>query len=375
LEHRDDVIRATILHDGVKESVEASWVVGCDRVHSATGTFCRIDLIGHDIAEPWAAFDALLTGWPNSHEVNYVYLDDIPVILTALPGQRLRVYLRPPSADSDLVADASETRRRYLRADRVRRRRQPGTFLCHTKVASRFRSGRVFLASDAAYICSPAQGHGMNAGLQDAFNLAWRLALVCNGDGAPDQLDSYEAERRQVAERIAASGDMAEQIQIIAGPAARRSRDKTLRRCCRPDLAPPRGDRPARCRLYRFPIMMGDHNAAIVGADNFHVVFTGQQNRAGTKRMAVRRDAGVALIRLAAAIAHAAERHAPGLYRPMPRGAGHDAQIMSQALPAAMLFVPSIGGIRHYYNENTADADLVLGCEVFADAAAEILRG
>ena len=203
---------------------------------------------------------------------------------------------------------------------------------------------------------------------------------------------------------------------------------------------------------------------AIVGAGNYRIVCTGQQNHAGTTRMAARRDAGVALIRLAAAIdrrfpeiagpravwtigrivlepgapsivpgraemllqfrdtdpavlarlaaeldrlvaeaaagpctvectrlsvstpramdagfqqalAQAAERHAPGRHSPMPSGAGHDAQIMSQAMPAAMLFVPSIGGISHHYDENTADADLVLGCEVFADAAAGILKG
>ena len=53
----------------------------------------------------------------------------------------------------------------------------------------------------------------------------------------------------------------------------------------------------------------------------------------------------------------------------MPSGAGHDAQILAQRLPAAMMFVPSIGGISHHFTENTEDADIVLGCQVFADAA------
>jgi N-carbamoyl-L-amino-acid hydrolase len=70
----------------------------------------------------------------------------------------------------------------------------------------------------------------------------------------------------------------------------------------------------------------------------------------------------------------AAERHAPGLHMRMPSGAGHDAQILAQRLPAGMLFVPSIGGISHHFTENTADADIVLGCQVFADAAASILQ-
>ncbi len=201
---------------------------------------------------------------------------------------------------------------------------------------------------------------------------------------------------------------------------------------------------------------------SIVGARGFRVAFEGVQNHAGTTRMAIRRDAGVALVRLAGAIdrrfphvagprsvwtvgritlepgapsivpgraqmlfqfrdtdlavldrleqeldalvaeagqgpcrvtlerlgrstptamdagfqdvlQHAAERHAPGLVVRMPSGAGHDAQILATRLPAAMLFVPSIGGISHHWTEDTSEADIVLGCAVFADAAAGIL--
>ncbi len=201
---------------------------------------------------------------------------------------------------------------------------------------------------------------------------------------------------------------------------------------------------------------------AIVGSHRFRIVFEGQQNHAGTTRMAVRKDAGVALIKLAAAIedrfpkivgprtvwtigritldpgapsivpgraemlfqfrdtdqallftlerelealveqanqgpcrvtvAHrgrsvprqmdegfqaaferAAEKHAPGLHQRMPSGAGHDAQIMAERMPSGMLFVPSIGGISHHFSEDTSEADIVLGCQVFADAAAEVL--
>jgi hypothetical protein len=96
-------------------------------------------------------------------------------------------------------------------------------------VATRYRSGRVLLAGDAAHVCTPAQGHGMNSGLQDAFNLAWKLALVCQGRCTADLLDSYEAERRPVAETITASGDATEHAHTLTDPADRRGRDKTLR--------------------------------------------------------------------------------------------------------------------------------------------------
>ena len=71
----------------------------------------------------------------------------------------------------------------------------------------------------------------------------------------------------------------------------------------------------------------------------------------------------------------AAERHAPGKHIRMPSGAGHDAQWLARKLPAAMMFVPSIGGISHHWSENTSDEDLVLGAQVFTDGIAEALKG
>jgi hypothetical protein len=69
----------------------------------------------------------------------------------------------------------------------------------------------------------------MNSGLQDAVNLAWKLALVCHGDATEKLLDSYEPERRPVAEMVTASGDAVELAQMVIDPAARRVRDETLR--------------------------------------------------------------------------------------------------------------------------------------------------
>lgn len=229
LQDRGDGFLATIQHDGATKQISAQWVVGCDGLHSTTRKLAGIELAGHDIEEPWAVFDATLAGWPESYEGNYAYLDRIPVILTALPGRRWRVYLRPSSPDSDLVADASSTLGRYMPAIGYDDVTRPTRFHCHTKVAERFRTGRILLAGDAAHVCSPAQGHGMNSGLQDAFNLAWKLALVCQGSCTPALLDSYEAERRPVAETITASGDAVEDAQTVTDPAERRARDATLR--------------------------------------------------------------------------------------------------------------------------------------------------
>jgi N-carbamoyl-L-amino-acid hydrolase len=72
-------------------------------------------------------------------------------------------------------------------------------------------------------------------------------------------------------------------------------------------------------------------------------------------------------------MAAAAERHAPGAWVRMPSAAGHDPMVLSEHLPCAMLFVPSCGGISHDFAEDTDEADIVLGCQVLADAAAAIL--
>src|SRR5204862_6187637 len=142
----------------------------------------------------------------------------------ARPGRRWRVYLRPGSEVSDLVADAASTLRVYAPAASFVGVENPTRFHCHTKVATQFRSGAVFLAGDAAHLCSPAEGHGMNGGLQDAFNLAWKLALFHHGAADPALLDSYEAERRPVAEMVTQSGAVTEHTQTMGDATERDSR-------------------------------------------------------------------------------------------------------------------------------------------------------
>lgn len=229
LDERAEGVHATLEHAGTRRTIVAQWVVGCDGHHSTVRRLAGIEQEGHDIAEPWAVFDAAVAGWPDSFEANYAYLDETPVILTALPDRRWRVYLRPSGATSDLVADATATLGRYLPDVAFEDVAHPTRFHCHTKVARAFRAGRLILAGDAAHTCSPAQGHGMNSGLQDAYNLAWKLALVAQGQSAPGLLDSYEAERRPVAQLITAEGDAAESVQMVKTPAERRARDAAIR--------------------------------------------------------------------------------------------------------------------------------------------------
>ena len=222
-------VTATLEHDGEQRDFEASWVVGCDGYHSAIRELVGIEFPGSDIEAPWAVFDASLEGWEEELDVQAAFLDVPTVILTPLPGGRWRVYLRPTSEESDLVADAAETVNRYFPDVLFAGVENAVRFRCHSRIASSYRSGRVLLAGDAAHVCTPAEGHGMNTGLQDAFNLGWKLAHVCQGDSGPALLDSYEVERRPVAERVVGSGDAVEGQQSMT-PAERAERDKEIRR-------------------------------------------------------------------------------------------------------------------------------------------------
>ena len=238
-------VLADIERDGDRYQIEARWVVGCDGLHSATRDLAGIGFEGHDMLKPWAVFDASVEPWAHTFEATFVYLEALPVILTALPGHRWRVYLLPNSEDSDLVADATSTLRAYEPSAHFVDIENPARFRCHTKIATKYRSGPIFLAGDAAHLCSPGEGHGMNCGLQDAFNLAWKLALVHQGAAHETLLDSYEIERRPAAELVMKSGDDMEKTLNMADPTERKTRDQAIRTATRRsgDSAPRHGGR------------------------------------------------------------------------------------------------------------------------------------
>jgi 2-polyprenyl-6-methoxyphenol hydroxylase-like FAD-dependent oxidoreductase len=226
--HADGVI-ASIDNDGREYELTARWVVGCDGIHSATRVQTGIDFEGHKYVKQWAVFDACVDGWDDTHEGIFAYQDLLPIILTALPHKRWRVYVRPSSVDSDLVAEATSTLRMYKPFASFVDIENATRFNCYTKIAARFRSGAAFLAGDSAHLCSPSEGHGMNTGIQDAFNLAWKLGLVYHGVAKESLLDSYEAERRPIAEAITRSGDLSEDAQTMTDPTEREKRNQAIR--------------------------------------------------------------------------------------------------------------------------------------------------
>jgi hypothetical protein len=104
------------------------------------------------------------------------------------------------------------------------------TYRIHHRAAERFRDRRCFLLGDAAHIHSPMGAQGMNTGLQDAYNLAWKLALVVEGHADAALLDSYEAERIPVARRLLETTDRAFQFVVSDSWFARALRTRVIAR-------------------------------------------------------------------------------------------------------------------------------------------------
>ena len=102
------------------------------------------------------------------------------------------------------------------------------TFEIHHAQVRSYRRGRAFLAGDAAHVHSPAGGQGMNTGMQDAFNLAWKLALALQRHAAPSLLDSYDDERRPVAAQVIRQTTELTRVGVVRHRAARELRNRAL---------------------------------------------------------------------------------------------------------------------------------------------------
>jgi hypothetical protein len=142
-----------------------------------------------------------------------------------LPGESRSTDQEPSTEEIQALIDARASTEAKLGEPRWL-----SYFHFHSRITQSFRRGRVFLAGDAAHIHSPAGGQGMNTGIQDALNLAWKLALVHRGLAHPTLVDSYEAERRPVARRVVSATNLLTHTLTLRNPAARTLRNLVLPR-------------------------------------------------------------------------------------------------------------------------------------------------
>lgn len=209
LEQTEDHVTATLKHpDGATRAVTAGWVAGCDGAHSAVRRLSGIAFPGAPYDHVFFIADTRMTGPMVPGELNVYLWEDGFHLFFPMPGaDHWRVVgIVPPAlrARTDLEFDAvvPSIRQEAGLAVSIQSCDWFSTYRIHHRRAERFRNGRCFLLGDAAHIHSPVGAQGMNTGLQDAYNLGWKLALVASGRADGRLLDSFEAERIPVAERL-----------------------------------------------------------------------------------------------------------------------------------------------------------------------------
>ncbi|WP_327375359.1 FAD-dependent monooxygenase [Streptomyces sp. NBC_01216] len=222
--------------DGAEEEVRAAYLVGCDGAHSTVRKGLGLSFEGGAFPEEFMLAD-VETDWdlPDGYGLRSLHrsadgaTDDLLVCIPLPGGSGARRYRMsmlvppelsarrggPPAAGGDGVAHGMEGSRRpelsHVQAvvDRLAPRpaavshlRWSSVFRISHRIVDRYGDDRVFVAGDAAHIHPPTGAQGMNTGIQDACNLAWKLALVLRGEAGPALLTGYDTERRPVGEEV-----------------------------------------------------------------------------------------------------------------------------------------------------------------------------
>jgi 2-polyprenyl-6-methoxyphenol hydroxylase-like FAD-dependent oxidoreductase len=237
--HADpDAVTCTLRHrDGRTEQVRARYLAGCDGAASTVRrgagipfkggaypqTFALADLeadgLDRDAAHAFLGQDGILLFFPLGRPASWRLLAMHP----SLHGRREPA--QPSLGELQALADDLTGGRIALR-DPVWRT----YFGLQHRHATRYRAGRVFLAGDAAHVHSPAGAQGMNTGIQDAWNLGWKLALVGRGVAEEALLDSYDAERRPVGGFVVRFTDRAYVVATSTNPLLRALRTRLVPR-------------------------------------------------------------------------------------------------------------------------------------------------
>ncbi|WP_194830615.1 FAD-dependent monooxygenase [Laceyella tengchongensis] len=227
-EHVEATLRSG---NGTEERVIANWVIGCDGAHSTVRRQLGMSFDGSAFARRFALADVGLDVDLPRDELNAFWVQGGFVgIFPMREESRYRLVFDLPSAEEEVTL--SEVEHALARCGLGRARVFEPTWLSRFSINQRktkhYRQGRVFLAGDAAHIHSPIGGQGMNTGIQDAFNLAWKLAMVVKKEAPASLLDSYEAEREPIGKRIVQLTALATRTMLVQNPVARGIRDRLV---------------------------------------------------------------------------------------------------------------------------------------------------
>ena len=217
--------------DGGVERATASWLIGADGAGSAVRGQLGLAFSGTTYAVAFGLVDCRIDGELET-DVSYYYQSPAgAIVAAALPGGLFRFFASSTSGPpaGDLAAMQRVIDERGPVGVRLRDPEWESVFRVHRRQAGSFQLGRVFLAGDAGHVHSPAGGQGLNTGLGDANNLAWKLAAVVHGDAPPDLLRTYTTERHAVATQVVRDADLQTRAWMARSRAAVAGRDLAFR--------------------------------------------------------------------------------------------------------------------------------------------------
>jgi 2-polyprenyl-6-methoxyphenol hydroxylase-like FAD-dependent oxidoreductase len=240
LESFDDTgssVQAVLCHaDGSKEKIEADWLVGCDGAHSTVRHGLGLPFEGSTQPSDWYLADGHFSGLDGEDLIHiFWHRDGILAFFPIVHGRWRVIADLGPASDSKRHADPTLTDIQSLLDQRSGRNIRIedafwlAAFRINERKVAQYAKGRVFLAGDAAHIHSPAGGQGMNTGMQDAFNLAWKIALVIRGGAGRFLLDSYSTERSAVGDMVLRNAGHMTDAAVMRNPIAQGLRNAVVR--------------------------------------------------------------------------------------------------------------------------------------------------
>lgn len=213
INHQDGMSVATLKHpDGHTELVTSEWLIASDGANSLVREKCGLHFPGEDLTEQFMVADATIDFSFMPKDEMHLFFDK-GTMLAAFPlgENKYRVaanlhldYPRKLFTQREVIEIVQERAHGKYYVTNVS---WISPFWIHGKVVEHMRHGSIFLVGDAAHIHSPAGGQGMNTGLQDAHNLAWKLALVIQGHAKKELLETYHQERYPIVKEVVKQSD------------------------------------------------------------------------------------------------------------------------------------------------------------------------
>jgi 2-polyprenyl-6-methoxyphenol hydroxylase-like FAD-dependent oxidoreductase len=228
----EDRVTATLRHaNGRSEAVDARWLVGADGAHSTVRRLAGLGFEGSSYDDRFVLADVRI-GWDFPRDRVTTFFSETGLLACfPLPGERWRLIATVEDSSDDAPPPTLEEFQAIvdLRCHVQSTLSDPAwlaRFRIHCRQVKRYRAGNVFVAGDAAHIHSPVGGQGLNTGIQDGHNLAWKLDLVSRGKAPPALLDSYHLERHAVGVALLRGTDFATRVATLKHPVVRAVRNR-----------------------------------------------------------------------------------------------------------------------------------------------------